>query len=268
MVCRRVEHKSVCVGHHHLGNHTAHLLATGEHRCLFQHLLAREQHFSEESFQIDFARVVAVLAQPVDKVQVSVEERGVVERQISRSDCLSPVVSAGVGLAVAVDDFKQSGHGARVVAKEHHLVVFLNLEVYVVEEQVAVLSGFQALHLKNLVARLTVGRENDSRIAARRWLDFLYIEFLEHLLAACSLLRLSHIGAESLDKLHQLLALFLCLLVGLLLLAESQLARLIPETVVAGKQRYLVVVDVEGVGRHGVEEVTVVAHNEHRVLAV
>ena len=92
MVRGRVEYDCICVPEHHAGYHAAHFLAAREHRGLFEHILAREQHSAQETFEINLARIVAELAQPVHKVVVRVEERGVVKRQIGRGDGLAPVI--------------------------------------------------------------------------------------------------------------------------------------------------------------------------------
>ena len=152
------------------------------------------------------------------------------------------------------------------MAQEGHLVALLYLEVDILEEHLAVDRSREAVHLEDLVARLALGSEDDAGVAARRRLDLLHIEFLEHLFARGGLLRLGHIGAESLDEFEQLLALLLGLLVLLLLLTQSQLRRFVPEAVVAGEELHLVVVDIEGMGAHRVEEVAVVAHHEHGVF--
>ena len=154
------------------------------------------------------------------------------------------------------------------MAKEHNFVPLLDLEIHIVEKHFPIDTCTESLHLKDFITRLAIGSEDDSRVAARRWLDFLDIEFFQHLLATCSLLRLGNIGAETLNKLEQLLALFLSLLVLLLLLTQSELTRLIPEAIVTGKERNLIVIDVESVSGNGIEKVAVVRNHEDSILAV
>ncbi len=124
------------------------------------------------------------------------------------------------------------------------------------------------MHFQYLVAGFALGSEYDARIASRRGLDLLYVELFKHLLAACGLFGFGHIGTESLYEFQKFLALLLGLLVLLLLLAESELARLIPEAVVAGEERHLVVVYVKGVGRHGVEVKVVGRLVEKQIVGV
>ena len=264
----RVEYHGVGVFEHHAGNHAAHLLTTREDRCLFEQLFAREEHATQESLDVELARVVGELGEPFDQVHVGIEEGAVVERQVGRGDGLSPLVGARIGFHVAVDDFEEGGHGTRVVRDEGHLVVLLDGEVHIFEKQCALDRLFEPFHFENLVARLARRGEDDARVAARRGLNLLDGELFEHLLAAGGLFRLGHVGAEPLDKFEQLLALLLGLLVLLLLLAQGQLARLVPEAVIAGKELHLAVVDVDRVGAHRVEEVTVVRYHQYCVLEV
>ena len=71
---------------------------------------------------------------------------------------------------------------------EHHLVAWFDLEVDIVEECCSLDCLAQTMHLEHLVAHLTLRSEDNAWIATGRWLDLLNIKFLEHLLAACSLL--------------------------------------------------------------------------------
>ena len=75
------------------------------------------------------------------------------------------------------------------MAEEYHLLALLNVETYVVEQDSAVLhGGLQVLNLQNLVARFALHLEDYAGILAGRGTDFIHIELLQHLLAACSLL--------------------------------------------------------------------------------
>ena len=268
MVGGRVEYEAVGVAQLHAGNHTTHLLASGEDADFLEHFFAREEHAAEEAFHVDFVAFTK-LAQPVDEVEVGVEEVGVVQRQVGGGDGHSPVEVAGIGLHVAVDDLEESGHGTRVAAEEHNLVAFLYVEVDILEEHHAFIGGLgEAGHFEYLVTGFALGREDDARVFAGRRTDLFDVEFLEHLLAAGGLLALCHVGAESADELFELALLLFCLGFLVLLLTEGELAGFVPEAVVTGKEVDLAVVDVDGMGTHGVEEVTVVAHHEHGVFEV
>ena len=153
------------------------------------------------------------------------------------------------------------------MTQEYHFVTFLNSKAYVVEQYGSVLhSGFQALHFQNLIAWLAVHLEDDARIFSGRRSDFFHIQFLQHLLTAGSLLTLCHIGRESADELLQLLPLLLSLGLLVLSLTQRQLATLVPEAVVAGKHCHLAKIDIYGVGTNAVQEVTVMADHQYRML--
>ena len=207
------------------------------------------------------------MGQPIHQVQVAFEEPGVVERQVGRSDSHAPFVGAGLWLAVVVDDFKQGRHGAWVAAEEYDFVTFLHVEVYIVEKYCPVFrGGFQPFHFQNLVARFTFHLEDDARIFAGGRTDFLHVQFFQHFLAAGGLFAFGHVGREAPDEFLQFLFLFLGFGFLVLCLFQSQLAGLVPEAVVPGKQGDFPEVDVHRVGAYGVKEVTVVAHDQHRVF--
>ena len=53
------------------------------------------------------------------------------------------------------------------MAKEHYFLALFDVEVYVVEEYCTIIvNSLQALNLKNLVARLALHLEDDTRILA------------------------------------------------------------------------------------------------------
>ena len=190
----RVEDEAVGVLELHTCYHAAHLLTTREDVDLLQHFFSREEHPAEECLEIDFV-AFSVLAEPIDKVEFALEELSIVERQICCCDGDAPVEGAGLCLAVAVDDFEERCHSPWVAAEEDHFVAFLYGEADVVEEHGAIVAdGFQSFHFEDLVAGLSVHLEDDARVLACGRLDFLDVEFLEHLLAAGGLLALCHIG--------------------------------------------------------------------------
>ena len=78
MVGGCVEDEAVGILQLHAGNHTTHLLASGEDIGLLQHLLATEEHTAEETLEVYFV-AFAKLAEPIDEVEIGVEELGIVE---------------------------------------------------------------------------------------------------------------------------------------------------------------------------------------------
>ena len=172
-------------------------------------------------------------------------------------------------MGVAIDNFKEGRHGARVVAEENNLFALLHVEGQFVEEHGAIVGhGLQVVHLQNLVARLAIHLEDNAGVLTRRRLNLFHVEFLEHLLAAGRLAALGHIGREAADKLFQLLLLLLGLLLLVLSLTQGQLRTLVPEGVVTREEGYLAEINIYGVRADLVEEVAVVAHDQHRVLEV
>ena len=155
------------------------------------------------------------------------------------------------------------------MTEEDDFLAFLNIEIDMVEEHRSVLiDGFQVLYLKNLVARLALHLEDDAGILAAGGLDLLDVELLKHLLAARRLTALGHIGRETADELLQLFLLLLSLHLLVLCLTEGKLRALIPEAVVAGEDGDFAEVDIDGLRRYGIEEVTVVAHHEHGLVLI
>ena len=183
VVGRRVENQTVGVLQLHTCNHAAHLLASGEHVHLLFNLFLLEEHAPEKSLHGDLV-ARPVLRQPVDEVQVAVEEPGVVQREIGRGDGHAPVVSAAVSLAVAVDDFEEGRHCLRITGKEDDLLPFLDVEVHVVEQYRAVgIDSLQVLHFKDLIARFALHAEDDAWVLAARRAYLLDVQAFQHLLA-------------------------------------------------------------------------------------
>ena len=89
VVGRRVENQAVGIAQLHTGNHTTHLFTTRKHVDLLEDFLVFEEHTSEERFEIHFV-AFAILREPVEHIEVCVEELCVVEWQISRSDGDAP----------------------------------------------------------------------------------------------------------------------------------------------------------------------------------
>ena len=264
----RVEDEAVGVLELHTGYHAAHLLAAGEYVHLLLHLLLLEEHPSEVALHRHLV-ASTILAEPLHEVQVAVEERRVVEWEVGGGDGDAPLIGAGVSLAVAVDNLKECRHRLGVMAEEHRLLPFLDIEVHMVKQYRTVrVHCLQVMDLKDLVAWLPFHLEDDARIFAARRADFLHGELLQHLLARRGLLALGDIGRETADKLLQLLALLLGFEALVLCLAQRQLRTLVPEGVVTGKDGHLAKVDIHRLCGDGIEEMSVVAHHEDGLFQV
>ena len=220
MVGRSIQNQTVGILQLHTGNHTTHLLTSGEYIHLLQHLLAAKEHTTQELLEVNLV-ALAELSQPVNQVQLALEELRIVQWQIGRGDGNAPVVGSCLSLAVAVDNLKEGCHSSGVVTQEYHLVTLLYGEADIVKQDCSVLHGsLQAFHLQNLVTRFALHLEDNAGILSGRRLDFLHVQLLQHLLSAGSLLTLGHIGRESADELLQLLLLLLGL--SLLVLSLTQ----------------------------------------------
>ena len=264
----RVEDETVGIAQLHAGDHATHLFTSREDVDLLENFFVLEEHAPEEGLEIHLI-AFAVLREPVEHVQVGVEELGVVERQIGRGDCDAPAVGAGCGFLVAVDDLEQCGHGAGIVADEHHLFLLFDLETHLVEEHGSVVGhGFEVLHFEDLVAGFAVHLENDAGIATGRGLDFFDVKLFEHLFARSRLTAFCHVGRKSADEFFQFFLLFLGLLALVLRLAQGELRRFVPEGVVAREESDFTEVDVDSVGANLVKEVAVVRNNQHGVFEV
>ncbi len=154
------------------------------------------------------------------------------------------------------------------MAEKGNFIAFFYLEIHIAEKHFAIDRGRQTFYFKDLVAGFTRRCENDSRITTRRSLYLLDIEFFKHFFARRGLLALCYVGTESLYEFKQFTTFFFGFLVLLLLLTQCKLARLIPETVVAGKKLKAIIINIEGMRAHRVEEVAVVGHDKNRILEI
>ena len=73
MVGGSVENEAVGIFELHSCNHTSHLLTTAEHVHLLLHILVLEEHTSEEALHLHLV-ALAILAEPIHKVEVALEE--------------------------------------------------------------------------------------------------------------------------------------------------------------------------------------------------
>ena len=76
-----IQYQAVGIFQLHAGYHAAHLLAAAQHVHFFLHFFLLEEHAAQIALHGHFV-AHAILRQPVYKVQVALEEFGVVEWQI------------------------------------------------------------------------------------------------------------------------------------------------------------------------------------------
>ena len=113
MIGRSIENQTVGIAQLHTGNHTTHLLASRKNTNFFQYFLTGEKHTPQKTFHVHLV-AFAILAQPVDQIQIGIEIFGIVQRKISGSNRHSPVEMPGIGFHMPVDDLKESGHRTRI----------------------------------------------------------------------------------------------------------------------------------------------------------
>jgi len=164
VVGRSIENQAVGITELHTGNHTTHLFTTRKDIGLLQHFFTTEEHTSQETLHVDFIAFTE-LAQPIHQVQVVFEERGIVHRQVSRSNGYPPREGTCIRLTVFVDDFEEGGHGTWVTAQEYNLVTLFYIEAHITEEHFAIIgSRLQARYFENLITRFAFHGKDDTRI--------------------------------------------------------------------------------------------------------
>ena len=192
VVGRRVEDEAVGVLELHARYHAAHLLASGEDVDFLEHFFAAEEHAAEVALEEDVV-AFAVLAEPLDEVFLALEELGVVNGKVGGGDGDAPLVGACLRLAVAVDDFEEGGHGARVVGEEHDFLAFLHVEGEVLEKYGSVVfDGCEPFDFKYLVSGFSLHGEDDAWVFACGWENLVDVELFEHLLARGGLVLIIH----------------------------------------------------------------------------
>ena len=269
MVGRLIQYEEIGPRKHHPAQHAPHLLAAGENLCRLVYVVAGEEHSSEESPQIALALVLGELTHPFDQILVEAVEEGVmIFREIGRLDAGAPFDAAAVRLLQTHQNLKQHGHGKFVPADDGDLVFLAHDEADLVQQLHPVDGLGDLCHKQAVLARLAVRLEPDPGIAAAGGGKLFDGDLVQKLAPAGGLARLAPVGREARDKGLQLLDLLLGPLVLVPDQLLNQLARLVPEVVVAHIHLDLAVVDIHDVGADVVEEVAVVAHHQHRPLIV
>ena len=184
-------------------------------------------------------------------------------------DGLSKSKGSGSRLFVSGDDFVERSQGTVIVRQKSNLIAAVHFKTQVLEQDVAwIIVCCQSFHLKDLVASFTQLLKNNGRIHTRRGLNLVDIDLVQHFFARGGLLTFRSIGRKTRDELLQFLALIFRLLVGRLALTQRELRALVPEAVVPGILLDAFEVNVRNVCTNGIEEVTVVAHDDHRISKV
>ena len=268
MVGRLVEDDDIGTGNHHLTEHAAHALTSGEDIDLLQTIVALEEHTAEVATDELGVLIRAVLGQPLDDGVLGCELLRVVLREVGLAGGYAPLVVTAVRLHLAGDDLHEGGLRELVRTNQCDLISTVHDEGDVIEHLYAVDGLREVLHLEDIVTDLTVRLKYDVRILTRGRLDVVELDLLEGTLTGGRLLGFGSIGRETLDELLQLLDLLLLLAVRFLLLTHDELGGLEPEIVVSGEEGDLTVVDVRDVCADLVQEVTVMGYDDDGILEV
>ncbi len=123
MIRGLVKHEHIGPGDHHLGEHAADLLASGQDAHFFHPVLACEKHPAQEAAYIGHVLDRGILGQPVHDDIVIVEFGAVVLGEIRLGGREPPFVAALVRLHLAGEDLEEHGLGLLVGADEGHFVL-------------------------------------------------------------------------------------------------------------------------------------------------
>ena len=123
----------------------------------------------------------------------------------------------------------------------------------------------QTLYGQHFISDLAVRTEIDVGVLPAGGTDLVQLDFLQSLLSGGCLLGLGSVSRETGDKFLQLFDLLFLLLIGLLHLANQQLAGLVPEVVVTGIELNLAVIDVGDMGADLIQEITVMGYYDDGV---
>ena len=178
MVRRLIEHQHVRAGDHHLGEHAAHLLTTGENLYLLYAVFTGKQHSSEESADICDILFRGVLGQPVYDRIIIVELCAVILREVRLSRCETPFVASGIRLHLTGEDLEECGLRKLVRSYKGNLVLSSQGKGNIVENLYAVDGLCKSLNGENLVSDLTGRTEVDIRVFSAGRADLVKLDLL------------------------------------------------------------------------------------------
>ena len=178
MVSRLIEHQHVRAGDHHLGEHTAHFLTTGENFYLLHTVFTGKQHSSEESADISNILFRGILGQPVYDRIIVVELGAVVLREVRLSRCETPFVASGIRLHLAGEDLEECGLRKLIRAYKGNLVLSSQGKGDIVENLYTVDGLCKSLNGENFVSDLTGRTEVDIRVFSAGRTDLVELDLL------------------------------------------------------------------------------------------
>ena len=170
MVCRTVKKEHVRAEQHHSREHTSHLFASGENIDRLVHIVAREEHTSEEAAEIGLCLVLdGILSYPVKYGHLAaVEILAVVHRHIRSCYRYAPLEAALVRLLLLHKYLEEHRDSLFALTDESDLVGASEGEADVIEQLYAVNGLADALDLKNVLAKLPVHIKADERVSSAR----------------------------------------------------------------------------------------------------
>ena len=178
MVSRLIEHQHVRAGDHHLGEHAAHFLTTGENLYLLHAVFTGKQHSSEESADICDILFRGVLGQPVYDRIIIVELCGVILREVGLSRCETPFVASGIRLHLTGENLEECGLCKLVRAYKGNLVFSSQGKGDIVENLYTVDGLCKSLNGENFVSDLTGRAEVDIRVFTAGRTDLVELDLL------------------------------------------------------------------------------------------
>ena len=178
MVSRLIEHQHVRAGDHHLGEHTAHFLTTGENFYLLHTVFTGKQHSSEESADISNILFRGILGQPVYDRIIVVELGAVVLREVRLSRCETPFVASGIRLHLACKDLEECCLRDLVRAYKCNFIFSSECKGDVVENLYTVDRLCKSFNRKHFITDLTRRAEVDIRVFSAGRTDLIELDLL------------------------------------------------------------------------------------------
>ena len=220
MVRRLVEHQNIRPGDHHLRQHAADSLASGQYLNLLDAVLTAEEHSSQKAADIRHVLFRRILGQPVYNGIVIVKFRAVVLGEIRLGRRKAPLIASGIRLHFTGQDLEQGCFGHLVGSYQSNLVLSSKGKGNIIQNLYSIDGLRQILHRQDFVSNFSRGTEINIRILPAGGLDLIQLDLFQRPLSGGRLLGLGRVGGKPLNKFLQLLDLFFLLPVRLFHLAD------------------------------------------------
>ena len=264
MVGRLVQNQNVGTKQHHSRKHAANLLTTGKNLYRLVHIIAGEEHSSQESTQIGFGDILGILRQPLKNVELAaIKVFRVILREVGTGGADTPLDRTFVRLDLLCQNLHHGSLCNLVFSDECDLVALCNGEGDVVEYLYPVDCLADAVYCQNILTDFTIHGKADIWIFSGRSRQFFNGQLIDELSSGGCLFGFGFVCSKARDKVLQFFDLFVCLAFLVSNHALHQSAGLIPEVVVTNIHLDLVVVDIHDVGADIIEEVTVMGYDDN-----